>query len=158
MPGATACWHCAVPRHPKGAQGLSFPVGLQETPRAAFPLALSLKVAAELQHGEGSACELGAADRLLSSCPCSSKLMLVFFWAISSRELPVLLFRFAACTRGAAGVLAPQGSSAGFLQPALEQAGLPQLPPQLLAGCHHDARTGSVPALGPPEACCACCP
>lgn len=52
MPGATASWHCAVPRHPKGAQGLSFPVGLQETPRAAFPLALSLKVAAELQHRE----------------------------------------------------------------------------------------------------------
>lgn len=92
MPGATACWHCTVPRHPKGAQGLSFPVGLQETPRAAFPLALSLKVAAELQRREGSACEPGAADRLLSSCLCSPKLMLVFFWAISSRELPLMFF------------------------------------------------------------------
>lgn len=158
MPGATACWHCTVPRHPKGAQGLSFPVGLQETPRAAFPLALSLKVAAELQRREGSACEPGAADRLLSSCLCSPKLMLVFFWAISSRELPLMFFHFATFTRGAVGVLAPWGSSAGFLQPALEQAGLPQLPSQLLAGCHHDARTRSVPALGPPEAFCACCP
>lgn len=102
-----AGWHHAMPRHPKGAQGLSFPIVLGrfwETLQAAVPLAPSPKVAAEPQRKEGtdSPCKTAAADGRCSldsssllpfpAYRFSSKLTPTDFWATSSQEWSVSFF------------------------------------------------------------------
>ena len=77
-------WHHAMPRQPKGAQGLSFPIVLGrfwETLQAAFPLAPSPKVAAEPQRREGT---LPARQRLRTGAAAWTPPLFSPSWRVTS--------------------------------------------------------------------------
>lgn len=129
-----AGWHHTMPRHPKGAQGLSFPIVLGrfwETLQAAVPLAPSPKVAAEPQREEGtdSPCKTAAADGRCSLD--SSSLLPRIFGPLAPRNGPCHFFSLCQTavhtqTRGAGGgVHAPPGQQHGaspvtpFLSPGV---------------------------------------